>query len=139
MRYLLDTSVLSEPVRPKPDAGVKRWFAEHEDASLYVSVLTLGEIHKGIVRLADQARRDALQNWLDSELTRRFHGRLLTVDADVAAEWGRMAGRAASQGSALPVIDGLLAATAAVHHLTVVTRNVRDFERCGVAVYNPWS
>lgn len=138
MNYLLDTAVVCEPTRPKPDARVRAWLEAREESDLCLSVLTLGEIHQGIAQLPPGARRDSLQYWADSELSRRFHGRILPVDAETAAEWGRLSGSARASGRPLPVVDALLAATAITHHLTVVTRDVADIERCGARVLNPW-
>lgn len=139
MKYLLDTGVISEPVSPRPDAGVARWMSEREDSSFYLSVITLGEIHKGIERLANGRRKRALLDWADETLFQRFEGRILIVDAEVASEWGRLQAKALNSGRPVPVVDSLLAATAIVHHLTVVTRNTADFETCGVDIHNPWS
>jgi predicted nucleic acid-binding protein len=105
---------------------------------LFLSVLTLGEIHQGIARLPPGARRDSLQRWVDEDLARRFHGRILPIDAEIAAEWGRLSGASRARGQPLPVVDGLLAATAITRHLTVVTRDVADISRCGAAVLDPW-
>lgn len=136
MSYLVDTNVLSELRRRQPDAHVVQWFAARPAGSLYLSVLTLGEIRKGVEALADQARRLALLDWLDTELPAFFAGRILPVDQAVAQRWGSML---AAAGRPLPAIDSLLAATAQHHGLMLVTRNVRDVEGLGVALINPWS
>lgn len=138
MRYLLDTSAVSELAKPKPEAKVVRWIDERDGDSLFLSVMTLGEIHKGIARLPEGTRRSRLGEWVDEGLARRFEGRILAVDQEVAAEWGRLQGAAAARGAPLPVVDGLIAATAIVHHLTVVTRDVGDMARCGAPVHDPW-
>lgn len=139
MKYLLDTSAVSELVRPKPEAKVVRWIDEREEGTLFLSVLIFGELHKGIALLPDGPRKNRLRDWVDEELMLRFDGRILEVDLEVACEWGRLQARAASRGEPLPVMDSLIAATAVVHHLTVVTRNVKDFARCGVSVHDPWA
>lgn len=139
MKYLLDTTVLSETQRPKPADSVLRWLSERDETTLFISVLTLGELHCGIARLAEGKRRDDLQNWVDRELASRFYGRVLPVDEEVAAEWGRLNGMARQRGEPLPAVDSLIAATALVHHLTVVTRNARDIGRCGVPLLDPWT
>jgi predicted nucleic acid-binding protein len=133
--YLIDTNVLSELRRKAPDARVLQWFAQRPAGTLYLSVLTLGEIRKGIESLADPARRLALLDWLETELPAFFMGRILPVDAPVADRWGRLVAQA---GRPLPAIDSLLAATATQHGLTLVTRNVRDVAPLGVALINPW-
>ncbi|MBI2889687.1 MAG: type II toxin-antitoxin system VapC family toxin [Nitrospirae bacterium] len=138
MRYLVDTSAISELIRPRPEPKVVRWIDERDEASLFLSVLTLGELHKGIARLADGKRKARLRDWVDDDLGRRFYARILPVDAETAVAWGRMQGEAAARGEPLPAVDSLIAATAVVHHLTVVTRNVRDIARCGAEVLNPW-
>lgn len=139
MKYLLDTSAVSELVRPKPEAKVVRWIDEREEGSLFLSVLIFGELHKGIALLPDGPRKNKLRNWVDEDLMLRFDGRILEVNLEVAAEWGRLQAHAAGRGEPVPVVDSLIAATAVVHHLTVVTRNVKDFARCGVSVHDPWA
>jgi toxin FitB len=133
--YLLDTNVVSELRRKAPDANVSEWLRQRPATSLYLSVLTLGEIRKGVDQLVDPVRRLALQDWLQTELPAWFAGRILNVDAKVAACWGGLLARA---GRPVPAIDSLLAATAQAHGLTLVTRNVRDVADLGVATINPW-
>ena len=138
MKYLLDTCVVSELVRPTPFKGVVDWIKSQQEERLFMSVLTLGELRKGIDRLAEGAKRTRLENWLDGDLRLRFSGRWLTVDEEVAERWGLVTATAESQGSTLPVIDGLIAATALVHGMTVVTRNDADMLATGVPLVNPW-
>lgn len=135
MSYLVDTNVLSELRRKQPEPNVVAWFAERPRQSLFLSVLTLGEIRKGIERLNDAARQQPLQDWLEVQLPQYFWGRVLPVDAGIADRWGRLQGNA---GRPLPVIDSLLAATALQHDLSLVTRNTADFEGLGVRLINPW-
>jgi predicted nucleic acid-binding protein len=137
--WLLDTCVLSELVKPRPDARVVQWMDAREEDSLFVSVVTLGELAKGVEKLPPSERRETLQGWLDWDLPERFAGRLLPVDASVALAWGRMMAEAEARGRAMPVLDALLAATAATRRLVLVTRNLTHFEGCGVKVLNPWS
>lgn len=139
VRYLLDTNVLSEPARPRPDPGVVEWLEAQPRIELAISVLTLGEIGRGIEGLPTGARRERLNEWLELELPRRFSGRVLPVDARVAREWGRLTARGQEIGRPLPVIDGLLLATAAAWNLTFVTRDETDCAGRDVPMLNPWS
>lgn len=139
MKYLLDTCCVSELIRPRRDEGVIRWFRERSDASLHVSVITLGELVKGLHKVADAERQRRIRDWLDEEFRTRFQERLILIDPDVAETWGELCGNAAKIGQPLPVMDAWIAATAIVHHLVVVTRNVRDLGRCGAKTFNPWS
>ncbi len=136
--FLLDTNIISDLVRPKPEPKVTAWVAATDENLLYLSVLTLGEIRKGINSLKDASRRVALEAWLASDLLLRFAGRILPIDHAVADRWGRLAARVEPK-SPLPVIDGLLAATALHHNLTLVTRNTEDVRATGVPVFNPWA
>ncbi len=139
MRYLLDTCVLSEALKPSPQKSVVDWVAATDDGKLFLSVLTLGEIEKGIAKLKPSKKRDVLVRWAENELREHFSRRTLPIDADVAMRWGQLAGAADAAGEPLPVIDSLLAATALVHNLVVVTRNVRHIERAKVRIHNPWA
>lgn len=137
--FLLDTNVVSELVRPKPEARVAHWIEGIDEILLHLSVLTLGEIRKGIVSLRDPARQVTLGAWLDGDLVVRFTDRILPIDEAVADRWGRLAAEAETAKRSLPVIDGLLAATALQHNLTLVTRNVKDVAITGVPLFNPWA
>ena len=136
MSYLVDTNVLSELRRKQPQPRVVAWFAARPRQSLYLSVLTLGEIRKGIERLNDAARQQPLVDWLEVELPNYFLGRLLAVDAHTADRWGRLP---SSAGRPLPAVDSLLAATALQHDLTLVTRNTKDFDGLNLRLVNPWN
>jgi len=139
MSWLLDTAVVSEPVRPKPDRSVLRWLDSHPEVDLYLSVLTVGELQKGLTRMPEGKRRQHLTQWIEEDLGSRFEGRVLPVNAEIARIWGVLAGNAENDGRPLPAIDVLIAATAIHHKLTIVTRNTRDFLATGVAVEDPWS
>ena len=139
MTWLLDTSVLSELVRLRPDEAVVAWVRSMSALDMSLSVLTLGELEKGIATLEPGARRTHLLQWAHADLPRQFFGRLLGIDVHVSIAWGQLAGRAHAVGRPLPVIDGLLMATAQVHRLTLVTRNVSDCVDRGVPVYDPWT
>jgi predicted nucleic acid-binding protein len=137
--YLLDTNIISELIKPRPEPRVVRWVDSVEESLLHLSVLTLGEIEKGIAGLPRASRRARLEAWLDAELQPRFSGRILPVDEAVARRWGRIAGALESQSRAkVPVVDGLLAATAIEHGLVLITRNARDVAPTGASVFNPW-
>jgi len=136
--FLLDTNVISELVKARPEPRVTRWIEATEETLLYLSVLTIGEIRKGVTSLPQSARRITLEAWLDHDLVLRFADRILPVDQLVADRWGRIAGGAAGKKSPVPVIDGLFAATALHHNLILVTRNTRDIAATGVPAFNPW-
>lgn len=136
--FLLDTNIISELVKPKPEANVTEWVENTDESLLYLSVLTLGEIRRGIAALSQSRRRATLEAWLDKDLRARFEGRILVIDQEVADRWGLLTAAARNSGIVLPVIDGLLAATALEHNLTLVTRDTGQIPSMGVAVFNPW-
>ena len=135
MSYLLDTNVVSELVRPKPDPEVLAWFDRTPDNALHLSVLSFGEIRKGVENLEPSPRREELRIWLEQELANWFGDRILPVDRGVADQWGILLAHA---GRPVPTIDSLLAATALCHDLRLATRNVTDFRFTGLEVINPW-
>ena len=136
--FLLDTNCISEMVRLSPEPKVMDWMQAVDESLLYLSVLTLGEIRKGVAGLAQSKRRTRLETWLEIELRARFAGRILPIDGEIADRWGLLAAEARKKGTALSVIDGLLAATALRHNLTIVSRNVSDFTSTQVQILNPW-
>ena len=136
MSYLVDTNVLSELVRPRPEPKVVRWMRAGSAAGLFVSVLTLGEIRRCAERLDAGLRRRRLEGWLEEDVPRLFEARVLPVDAAVADRWGRLLHQV---GRAVPAVDSLLAAAALHHRLRFATRNVADFAFPGLEVANPWS
>jgi predicted nucleic acid-binding protein len=136
--FLLDTNCVSELVRVKPEPRVLEWMEAAEETLLHLSVMTLGEIRKGLAALPQGRRRTRLEAWLEVDLRARFSGRILPVDAAVADRWGLLAAQARRNGVTLPIVDGLLAATALHHNLTLVSRNVSDFAAAHVPVLNPW-
>jgi predicted nucleic acid-binding protein len=138
VKYLLDTCLISELVKKEPNPAVVNWLDGQDEQKLFLSVLNLGELQKGISKLPDGAKKDELQAWVALDLVERFTGRILEIDLETALSWGRLQGEAEQAGEKLPVMDSLIAATAAAHGLVVVTRNVKDMERCGVKVCNPW-
>jgi len=138
VKYLLDTCLISELVKKEPNPAVVSWLDEQDEQKLFLSVLNLGELQKGISKLPDGTKKSELQAWVALDLVERFTGRILEIDLDTALTWGRLQGEAEQAGDKLPVMDSLIAATAVAHGLIVVTRNVKDIERCGVRVCNPW-
>jgi predicted nucleic acid-binding protein len=138
VKFLLDTNAVSEWVKPRPNPGIVQWFDEVDEDRTFLSVITLGELRRGVDRLPNGRRRDNLERWLTGDLLDRFTDRVLPVDSLVADEWGRLLARAETAGKAIAGIDGLVAATANVHNMQVVTRNVRHFRLAGVGVICPW-
>ena len=138
MNYLLDTCVISEFAKPKPNPVVVSWVRAADEDALFISVITLGEIKKGIIRLGDTACARYLREWFENDLKERFHNRTLYVDEAVALEWGRQSAVYEKKGYPRPTVDLLLAATAVVHSLTIATRNTSDFDTLIVPVFNPW-
>ena len=136
MNYLIDTNALSALKKRKPHPGVAHWFAERSAATLYLSVLTLGELRKGIEAMAEGERKQSYLDWLENDVPTYFSGRIIPIDTRIADCWGRLC---ASAGRTLPAIDSLLAATAMSHDLTMVTRNVIDFKLSSLRVINPWN
>ncbi|MEV6276008.1 type II toxin-antitoxin system VapC family toxin [Nocardia sp. NPDC051832] len=136
--YLLDTNAISEWMKPLPDRGLMEWSHATDEDLLFLSVVTIGEVRRGIERLPEGRRKARLTTWLAEEVMDRFGKRLLSVDSAVSQAWGRMRARADLQGRGVDPIDGLIAATAESHGLTVVTRNRKDFANTGVPVICPW-
>jgi predicted nucleic acid-binding protein len=136
--YLLDTNVVSETSKPAINAGVSRFLAEAEEDGLYLSVVSLAELHYGIERLANGAKRSRLEKWFADELLGRFEGRIFVMDGMAAAEWGVIMARGERLGQPISEMDAWIAATAMVHGLTVVTRNVWDFTAHEGKLLNPW-
>jgi predicted nucleic acid-binding protein len=138
MKFLMDTCVISEIIRPKPSSKVTAWIKKEDESNFFISVLTFGELHKGIEKLAESKRKEELHNWVENDLTERFLGRIIDIDIQVAMLWGKIQGVAEKAGKPMPAVDSLIAATGIAHHLTVVTRNTADMEESGVALLNPW-
>lgn len=138
MSFLLDTCVLSEFVKKTPRRQVVDWVDAQEESTLYLSVWTIGELEKGIAKLPATARKTKLTTWVRRDLPARFAGRIIPIDTRVATRWGTLAGESERRGAPLPVVDSLIATSALVHDLQVVTRNADDFTRCGVACINLW-
>lgn len=139
MSFLLDTNVVSEWAKPRPNIGVVAWLADVDEDRVFISTVTLAELRYGIARLEDGRRRRRLDEWLRHELPARFEGRVLPVDRSVADVWGDVVARREAQGQPMGVMDAFIAATAKVHELTLVTRNTSDFKASLKAIINPWS
>jgi predicted nucleic acid-binding protein len=138
VRFLLDTNVVSEWLKPRPNAGVVQWTESADEDHIFLSVVSLAELRYGIDRMADGKRRLRLEDWLRHELPIRFEGRILPVDPPIADACGRIVRRSELLGRPIEAIDAFLAATAEVHRLTLVTRNVSDFVVLK-QVLNPWA
>jgi hypothetical protein len=138
VRFLLDTNVVSEWTKPRPDAGVVAFLAREDEDALFLSVVTLAELRRGVERLAEGRRRGRLEGWLRNDLPGRFAGRLLGIDAATADAWGRLIARRERDGRPMGAMDGWIAASAEVHGLTLVTRDVGDFARTVERVVCPW-
>ena len=137
MNYLLDTCLLSEFMKRHPDPGVIEWFDAQDDETLYISVLAIAEIRRGIAKLGTAKRASELRGWLESVVD-RFDRRILSFDISTAYRWGDLKADLETKGRPLPIIDSLMAATAFEHNLTIVTRNEADFKPTGVKILNPW-
>jgi toxin FitB len=138
MKWLLDTCVISELVSKRPHKPAIDWIDSIEPENLYLSVITVGEIAKGIEKLSQSRRRQELHRWLTEDLLLRFDGRILVLDVGVLLAWGQLTGRLESKGRKMSAIDSLMAAIALHWDLTIVTRNVSDYAHSGIPIFNPW-
>jgi len=136
--FLVDTNVVSEWVRPQPDRNVISWLAEVDEDRVFISVISFAEIRRGVELLPVGCRRERLATWLAEELPVRFEERILDIDQRVAETWGVVTARGQKIGLTLGSMDALVAATAEAHNLTLATRNVKDFQRLGIALFDPW-
>jgi toxin FitB len=138
MNFLLDTCVISEIVRQKPSKKVAQWIKNANENNLFISVLTIGEIYKGIEKLPESKKKEDLYNWVENDLKERFWNRIIGIDIKVSMMWGKIQGTTERAGRPMPAIDALIAATGITHHLTLVTRNISDMKDSGVMLLNPW-
>lgn len=139
MSFLLDTNVVSEWTKPRPNPGVVEWLSQVAEDQVFLSVITFAELRFGIDRLPNGARRERLDSWLHDDLPRRFEDRIVLVDGAIADAWGQLVATRATAGRPLQAMDGLIAATAHVHQLTLVTRNAADFQGTVGSVLTPWT
>jgi predicted nucleic acid-binding protein len=139
MRLLLDTNVLSEVTKPSPDEGVLRWIHGLDEDRTFISIVSITEIRRGVALMDSGRKRDALGEWLAHDLPQRFENRIVPVEGAVALAWGDLMALAKRSGRGLASMDGLIAATAVAHQLTLATRNTKDFEGFGVDIINPWA
>jgi toxin FitB len=137
MTYLLDTCVISELASTKPNQSVVAWIDDLNDEDIYLSVITLGEIRRGIDRLPISSKRKTLEKWLQSILV-RFQSNIISVDTSIILHWGSLVAELDKNGTPMPAIDSLIAASASFHRLTLVTRNVADFKNSKIPLFNPW-
>lgn len=139
MNYLIDTCCISELIKKNPDPHVVQWFSDQDELSLYLSVITFGELRKGIEKLPESKRRELLTRWVNQDLKERFQQRILDISIKEVNAWGSILAKAEKVGRPVSAIDALIAATAKVHDLTVVTRNEKDLAATGVEILNPWN
>ncbi|MDX2505832.1 MAG: type II toxin-antitoxin system VapC family toxin [Gammaproteobacteria bacterium] len=138
MKYLLDTCVISEMIKAKPDKNVISWLEEQNENSLYLSVLTFGEIEKGIEKASNKIRKQKLRLWVEDDLKKRFEGRIIPISFSIAAEWGKIQGKAELMGKPMPTMGGLISVSGLVSQCIVVTRNISDMEQSSAELFNPW-
>lgn len=138
MNYLLDTCVLSELIKKNPSAKVVKWVSKTEETHLFISVLTIGEIHKGIEKLPESKKKEKLHKWVNYDLKERFKNRIIDFDLQTATVWGKIQAQSELSGKGMPTIDGQIVATGISYELTVVTRNITDMEISGATLLNPW-
>lgn len=138
MRLLLDTNVLSEVTKPRPEVRVLEWLDELDEDRVFISVVSIAEIRRGVAQMDDGRKRDALAEWLAADLPQRFDGRVIPVNEAVAIAWGDLMGVAKRTGRGLSSMDGFIAATALAHNLTLATRNTKDFDGFSVEIFDPW-
>ncbi|HKK99056.1 MAG TPA: type II toxin-antitoxin system VapC family toxin [Desulfotignum sp.] len=138
MNYLLDTCVISELIKKEPNPKVVKWISDIEETNLFISVLTIGELHKGIEKLSESRKKDKLLKWIAYDMTKRFQNKIIDFDLHTAVIWGKIQAKSEMSGQKLPAIDSLIAATGISHDLIIVTRNTTDMKSSGVELFNPW-
>ena len=139
MKYLLDTCVISELIKQEPNPKVIQWISSLDEVNLFICVLTIAELHKGIEKLPESRKKSTLHKWVTYDLRKRFKNRIIDFDIQAAKTWGKIQAKSELSGKTLPVIDGLIAAIGHFHDLVVVTRNIKDMKASGVELLNPWA
>lgn len=137
--YLIDTCTISEVTKVKPQQSVVEWLSLQRNEEMFVSVITIGEVMRGVERMPASRRRTVIERWMRNEFSEQFEGRVLSIDAEVAHHWGTLRASLENRGLKQPILDSFIAATALVHDLTLVTRNVSDFRATGVKLFDPWN
>jgi predicted nucleic acid-binding protein len=138
MNYVLDTNVISELIAKQPNKNVVEWLDRLDPNTVYLTVITIGEIRKGVEKLPPSKRREAITEWLETDLLIRFQGRILDITIDVMMVWGELTGRLEKEGRLIRAIDSLIAAIALHGNYCLATRNEHDFQHTGVNIINPW-
>ncbi|HMT94546.1 type II toxin-antitoxin system VapC family toxin [uncultured Thiothrix sp.] len=138
MKYLLDTCVISEVIKREPNKNVISWLQAQDEANLFLSILTFGEIQKGIQKDSDQNRKKRLKMWVEEDLKKRFENRIIPIDLKVVTNWGSIQGLAELAGRTIPTLDGLIAVSGLTYNCTVATRNISDMEQSTAELFNPW-
>jgi toxin FitB len=138
MKYILDTNIISEAINKQPNQQVMSWLRRMDSQELYLSVVTIGEIKKGVEKLPDSPRKETIKDWLENELLIKFDGQILALDLPVILVWGELVGDLEKKGRKLPALDSLIAATVKYYNYTLVTRNEKDFDGIDITVFNPF-
>jgi len=138
MKYLLDTCVISELVKKKPDKNVIKWISNVQEDSMFLSVFTFAELHKGVEKLPKSKKKNELHSWVNKDLLKRFEGRIIDFDMTIAQNWGTIIAEAEKKGMPLPLMDSLIAISGLTYNLVVVTQNIKDMKNSGANLLNPW-
>ena len=138
MSFLIDTCCIFELTKKHPDRNVMSWFSSHDETEMYVSVITFGELLKGVEKLTVSKKKAELKHWINNDLKQRFSNRILDISMTEVKKWGEILAECENKGAPIPAIDAFIAATAQVHDLAVVTRNIKDMQPSGILTVNPW-
>jgi toxin FitB len=138
MKYILDTNVISEAINKQPNPEVVNWLRRIDTRELYLSVVTVGEIKKGVEKLPESHRKQTIKDWFENDLLIKFNGQILSLDLPIILVWGELVGELEQKGRKLPALDSLIAATAKYYDYTLVTRNEKDFAGIDITIFNPF-